>query len=109
MSKFFIYLCGILFCLACTALPCISNESVGSDYEQTCTITKIEGAVVTTSCKIFEVSENMTVQDITGRRIRIYELPLPCSAKIEYSCISKKNCASITSITVLQAIKVLPE
>ncbi len=108
MSKFFISLfCCVL--VSFMAVPCFSEESIGSTNEQTCTITKIEGQVITTSCKIFTAGEQMKIADLTGRPILIYELPLPCLAKIEYTCVSKKNCASIISITVLQRIKVVPE
>ncbi len=109
MPKFFIYFFYCLTISFCAIQFCFSEESVGTTYEQTCTITKIEGQVITTSCKKFTAGEEIKITDFTDRPILIYELPLPCLAEIEYTCVSKKNCASIISITILQRIKVVPE
>ncbi|MDA3791962.1 MAG: hypothetical protein PF503_26125 [Desulfobacula sp.] len=109
MAKFSTYLLNFfIFSLSAIQL-CFSGESDGQIYEQTCTITKIEGPVITTSCKDFTAGEEMKIKDFTGRPILIYELPLPCLTEIEYTCFSEKNCASIISITLLQRIKVVPE
>jgi hypothetical protein len=109
MFKYIITLFCCLIVSLCAIQISFSEESVGSTYEETCTITKIEGQVITTSCKDFTTGEEMKIVDFTGRPLFIYELPLPCLTEIKYTCISKKNCASIISITVLHKIKVVPE
>lgn len=105
MLKFFKF----LICFLCVVQISGSLESVGSDYKRKCDITKIDGPVVTTSCKSFTVGEEMEITDISGRSLLFNELPIPCSAEIKYTCVSNENCASITSIMVLQQIKVVPE
>ena len=109
MHRFYIY---FLYCTLFSIFivqSSISEESVGSVYEKTCTITDIKGQVVTTSCRQFTLSEEMKITDISGRPVLLYQLPLPCSATIEYTCVSDKNCTSIVSIMLLQKIKVVPE
>ena len=109
MRKFFLYfICFSLFSIFLVQTS-MSEESVGSVYEKTCTITDIKGQIITTSCKPFTFSEEMKITDITGRPIFINDLPLPCSATIEYTCSSNKNCTSIIAIMVLQKIEVMPE
>lgn len=109
MSKMFmIFFCSLIVSL-CAIQFCAAQEPVGLIYEETCTITKIEGPVITTSCKDFTAGEEMKITDFTGRPILIYDLPLPCLTEIKYTCVSEKNCNSIISITVLHRIKVVPE
>jgi hypothetical protein len=109
MYRFF--LCFICFSLVSIFIvqSSISEESVGSVYEKTCTITEIKGQVVTTSCRQFTLSEEMKITDISGRPVLLYQIPLPCTATIEYTCVSDKSCTSIVSIMLLQKIKVVPE
>ncbi len=109
MHRIFLYcICFSLLSISLVQTS-ISEESVGSVYEKTCTITDIKGQIITTSCKEFTFSEEMKITDITDRPVLIKDLPLPCSAAIEYTCTSNIICNSVIAIMVLQKIKVRPE
>lgn len=100
----------LLFVLLCMNVQtAVAAEAIGEINTATCTINKIEGPVIETSCKPFLVGEDITITDAAGREIFIYEIPLPCSAVIAYQCISKQNCATIVSIELLEQIAVVPE
>lgn len=103
---FYLLLFVLLFMNVSSAL---AAETIGEIYKVTCTINKIDGPVVETSCKPFVLGEDITITDAVGREIFIYEIPLPSSAEIAYQCISKENCATIVSIELLQKIAVVPE
>jgi hypothetical protein len=90
-------------------LPAAATEVIGEINRATCTIIKIDGPVVETSCKPFVLGEDITITDAAGREIFVYEIPLPCSAVISYQCLSKKDCATIVTIELLQKIAVVPE
>ncbi len=96
-------------CFLCIAQVSVSKQAVASDYKITCDITKINGPIVSTSCKSFTLGEKIEITDISGRDLLFNELPIPCSAEIKYTCVSNENCSSITSIMVLQKIKTIPE
>lgn len=89
--------------------PSFADDIIGSVHEEICTINHINGEVVKTSCRLFSLGEEVKITDISGRLIQIYEIPLPCEAKLVYQCISKKNCASIKSIKILKKIKEIPK
>lgn len=100
----------LLFVLLCmTVSPAVAAETIGEINRATCTINKIDGPVVETTCKPFVVGEDITITDAAGREIFVYEMPLPCSAVIAYQCVSKENCATIVSIELLEKIAVVPE
>ena len=86
-----------------------ANEVIGSVHEERCTLTRIDGPIVKTSNKVFTLGEEIKIADITGRSIPIYQIPLPCEARVVYQCISKENCSSIKSIEVLQKIMDIPK
>jgi hypothetical protein len=86
-----------------------ANNVIGSVHEERCTLTRIDGPVVKTSNKVFTLGEEIRITDITGRSILIYQIPLPCEARLVYQCISNEECSSIKSIEVLQKIKDIPK
>ena len=74
-----------------------------------CTITRIDGPLVETSCKDFYFGEETKINDLTGQQILPFQVPLPCQAEIEVLCSPETKCTSISSILILQRIKVMPK
>lgn len=109
MIKYYICLCCSLFVLLSVPLISSAQDSTEDEQEITCTLTSIQGPVVSTSCKQFTMGEQVKITDITGRSIELSELPLPCSAEITHVCFSKQNCNIIKSILVLQTIREMPK
>ena len=84
-------------------------ESFHSDIKKTCTITRIEGPLVETTCQSLFFGEEVIIRDMDGVSILPNQIPLPCPAEIEISCSDETNCTSIVSIVILKKIKILPE
>ena len=108
MSQFICLFCFLILSLWVVDLSS-AEDVIGSVHEKKCTIKEIDGPIIKTSCKVFSFGEEVKITDITGRSILIYEIPLPCEARLIYQCLSKVNCASIKSIEVLQRIQDIPK
>ena len=83
--------------------------SLADNQESVCTLLKIEGPSISTSCKQFIFAEEVIITDSSGRPLMISEVPLPSDADIEYLCESKKDCNRIIQIRLHRRIKALPE
>jgi hypothetical protein len=108
-SHFICIFCFLILTPWVVGLSSAGEDAVGSVHEKKCTIKEIDGPIIKTSCKVFSFGEEVKITDITGRSILIYEIPLPCEARVVYQCLSKTDCTSIKSIEVLQKIKDIPK
>ena len=108
MRSYIIWGFGLLL-LFSLPFSVIAAESTLKVNKFKCTITRIDGPLIETSCKNFYFSEQTKIMDLTGQTLLPYQIPLPCPADLEVECPAQGNCSSAISIIILRRIKILPE